>query len=182
MTLLCKKHQILICAVTAVMVGAFFLLRYLPWQRRIRTVRDQIDARESVISKWTTTNEQIEQLQKELLSLRSRVGNYEARIPNHRDLGAFLQKMANLMDRFNLAEQKVQPGQEVEGKEFNCVPVSIKCKGRLQQIFNFLKSLQSLDRLVRIEKLSLVNESDFGGEVSMETKTVIYYSSQRSRG
>jgi hypothetical protein len=51
----------------------------------------------------------------------------------------------------------------------------MQCKGRLTQIFEFYKQLQKLDRLVRIEQVKLVNDSSFEGEVSMETKLVIYY-------
>jgi hypothetical protein len=42
--------------------------------------------------------------------------------------------------------------------------------------------MQSLDRLVRIEHVELVNDSDFTGEVSLQTKVVIYYRPKSQRG
>jgi hypothetical protein len=35
--------------------------------------------------------------------------------------------------------------------------------------------LQRLDRLVRIESVKLVNSDDLSGQVSMQTRTVVYY-------
>jgi Tfp pilus assembly protein PilO len=55
-------------------------------------------------------------------------------------------------------------------------------KGRLKQIFEFFGRLQSLDRLVRIEQVKLVNDRDFSGEVSMQTKAVIYYRTEAGQG
>jgi hypothetical protein len=36
--------------------------------------------------------------------------------------------------------------------------------------------------LVRIEQVELVNEADFGGEVSVQTKAFIYYESADEQG
>jgi hypothetical protein len=35
--------------------------------------------------------------------------------------------------------------------------------------------LQTLDRLIRIEQIKLSNDGKYKGQVSMETKAVIYY-------
>ena len=113
-----------------------------------------------------------------LQKLQQTVGNYEQNVPEHRELGEFLQKIANLMNEHNLVEQVIEPAREIEADQLNCIPVDMECKGRLTEIFAFYKSLQSMDRLVRIESIKLVNDRDFSGEVSMQTKVVIYYRPQ----
>jgi hypothetical protein len=52
----------------------------------------------------------------------------------------------------------------------------------LAKIFEFYKQLQSLDRLVRVEQVKLENDGDFSGEVTMQTKTVIYYRAEAVKG
>jgi len=79
------------------------------------------------------------------------------------------------MNENNLREQLIQPGEEVKAEGLNCIPVSMKCKGSLKQIFKFFRSLQRLDRLIRIEEVKLVNDNGFSGEVSMQTKVIIFY-------
>jgi hypothetical protein len=148
-----ERKQIAICVTAAVMIAGFVLFRYLPLQRRIKAIKGK---RAAVI--------------------------YERQVPRERALGVFLQEIAGLMNEHNLREQLVQPGKEIEAGELNCIPVDMQCKGRLEQIFEFYKSLQKLNRLARIEQVKLVNDRDFAGEVSMQTKAIIYYRSVTEQG
>ena len=93
------------------------------------------------------------------------------------NLGAFQQQISDLMKKHGLTEQLIEPGEELEADEVTCKPVSIQCKGRLEQVYNFFDSLESLDRLVRIERVQLTNDNEYSGQVSMQAKTVIFYRS-----
>ena len=116
------------------------------------------------------------------MQLQSAVSKYEQRIPRHGNLGVFLHGIANLMNSQDLTGQQIQPGREIKTEDLNCIPVEMKCKGRLTKIFAFYKSLQDMDRFVRIELIKIVNDRDFSGEVSMEAKAVIYYKSSAVQG
>jgi Tfp pilus assembly protein PilO len=52
----------------------------------------------------------------------------------------------------------------------------------LADLFEFFKRLQALDRLIRIEQVKLTNDPDFSGQVTMETRVVIYYAAQAEQG
>lgn len=114
-------------------------------------------------------------LTEQLQNLQQVASNFEVNVPWQRDLGVFLQQLADLMAQHNLKEQIVVPQKEIKADDLGCISINMQCKGRLTQIFEFYKQLQTLDRLVRIEQVKLVNDSSFEGEVSMETKLVIYY-------
>jgi len=135
-----------------------------------------------VITKTSAESRRMPELKQQLQELQETVGNYERKIPEHRELGMFLQKITNLMNEQNLVEQVIQPGQEIEADALKCIPVNIQCKGKLAKIFGFYRRLQGLSRLVRIEQVRLTNDSDYSGEVSMETKTVIYYRPKAGQG
>ena len=173
-----ERQQAVICVVAGAIVGGFVLFRYLPLQKRIKVVEQKRAEQSLVIAKASAESEQVPALKEQLLKLQSAVGNYERQVPGDRNLGGFLHGIADLMNKHNLREQLVQPGKEIEADELNCIPVSMQCKGRLKRIFEFYKSLQGLDRLVRIEQVKLTNDSDFSGEVKVQTKAVIYYRAQ----
>jgi len=82
----------------------------------------------------------------------------------------------------NAPEQEPGVPKEIAVKGLNCIPVDMQCKGTLAQVFEFQKQMQKLDRLVRIEHIKLANDSDFTGEVSLQTKVVIYYRPKSERG
>ncbi|MHC4394064.1 MAG: type 4a pilus biogenesis protein PilO [Planctomycetota bacterium] len=135
-----------------------------------------------VITKGMAKSEQLSALKEELQKLQSTVSNYERQIPTDRELGTFLHRIADLMKGHNLKEQLIEPREVVEAGTLNYIPVNMKCKGRLKQIFGFYKSLQELDRLVRIEQVKLINENNFSGEISMQTQAVVYYRPQSMQG
>ena len=76
----------------------------------------------------------------------------------------------------------VQPGAEITADSLKCIPIKMKCKGDLNQIFEFFKSIQTSDRAVRIEQVQLVNGNDFNGEITMHAKAYIYYLSESGQG
>ena len=107
------------------------------------------------------------------------MGDFQAKVPRGRPAyGAFLEQITRLMDKYHLEEQLVQPRQELQTGQANCIPVSVQGKGSLKQIFNFFRSLQKLDRKIRISRVELTNseESSFGkSKLSVKADVGIYY-------
>jgi Tfp pilus assembly protein PilO len=177
-----ERKQIVICLAAAAMVGGFVLFRYLPLRGKMRAVESRLFETQAAVDKAQAQSEQLPALREKLLILQRAVGNYQRQVPCHRELGGFLQGIAELMNRQNLTGQVIQPGREVNLEQLICIPISMKCEGRLAQIFEFFKSLQALDRVVRIEQVKLINDSDFNGRVSMQTEAVIYYRAEPAQG
>ena len=177
-----KRQQLMIFVAAGVIIGGFGLFRYLPLRRRMKAARQTKAAQALTIAKGTADGKQLPLLKEQLLELQRELENYEANIPERSDIGVFLQKIAGLMNEHNLRGQVIEPRKEIRAEKLNCIPVRMKCKGRLTQIFEFYRQLQGMDRLIRIEQVKLFNDSDFSGEVDMEAKAVIYYSAQVGQG
>jgi Tfp pilus assembly protein PilO len=177
-----EKQQVMICIIAGVIVCAFVLFWYLPLRQRMKAV-EQVKVTQTLASaKGDADSKRLPVLKEQVLQLRSKLGNYEAKIPEQGALGTFVRQMADLMNEHNLREQVITPGAELEADRFNCTPVRMQCKGKLGQVFKFYQRLQSLDRLVRIEQVKLSNDSGYSGEVSMETRAVIYYRARVGQG
>jgi Tfp pilus assembly protein PilO len=177
-----KRQQIVILILAAMLVADFALFGYLPLRERMKDVEQKRALQALGIAKASAQNAQLLALKGQLAELGRTVGNYELQVPQERALGAFLHRIADLMDEHNLGERLIQPGKEIRAEELNCIPVRMQCEGRLEEIFEFFKSLQSLDRLVRVEQVRLVNDRDFNGMVSMETSAVVYYRPDAEQG
>jgi len=177
-----ERKQIVICVVAGAMIVAFVLFSYLPLRQKIKTVELTKTAQTLAISKASMERVKLPAIKEQLLKLKRTVGNYKVGIPAKRGLGLFLQQIADLMSKHNLREQAIAPGKEIVVKELSCIPVDMQCKGTLAQVYEFHKQMQRLDRLIRIEQVKLANDNDFSGEVSMETKVVIYYKPQSEQG
>jgi len=177
-----ERQQIVILCLAGAMLAGFVLFRYLPLSRKIKALKQEKAEQKLTIVKSQHQHQQLPALKGQLLGLQNTFQNYQANIPSQRVLGTFLHEIADLMDENNLEEQMTQPGQEIQVGNLKCIPVDMRCKGKLTQIFKFYKSLRNLDRSVRIEQVKLVNDSNFTGEVHLQTRAVIYYSPQDEQG
>lgn len=164
------------------MIAGFIVVRFLPLRKKIKDIRSLRTQTKLAIEKASIQAQQLPALRDQLAQTRTKVGNYTANIPTQRDLGLFLQQIADLMNEHELKEQMVQPGKETRAEGLNCILVSMQCRGGLEQIFEFYRSLQKLDRLIRIEHVKLVNKKDYSGQVTMKTEAVIYYKGLTDQG
>ena len=174
-TLFREKQQIMICLTAAIAFGGFFLFRFLPLHKRIKAVKQIRTTQNMTIAKGISDSEQLPLFTEQLLKLKTELTNFEANVPKQRNLGTFVQEIAELMNQYKLKEQEITPHPEIETEELNCIPVSLQCRGSLAQIFKFNQKLQELERLIRIQRVKLNNDVDFRGDVLMETEVVIYY-------
>lgn len=181
-TLFREKQQIMICLTAVVMIGGFFLFRFLPLHKRTKAAKQTKHSQSMVIAKGISDSEQLPVFMDQLRNLKTNLNNFEANIPTKRELGTFVHEIADLMNQYQLKGQEITPRSEIETDGLNCIPVSIQCKGNLTQIFKFNQKLQELDRMVRIQQVKLVNDSDFRGEVLMEADVVIYYRTEFAKG
>jgi Tfp pilus assembly protein PilO len=170
-----ERKQVVICLIAIVSVGGFVLFRFLPMYKTFKAVEQLKTAQRLIIAKGISDSEQLPLFMDQLIKFKAGIGDYENSIPQQKTLGLFVHQMADLMNQHQLEEQEIAPGAETEAEGLNCIPVSIQCKGQLEQIFTFFRELQALDRLIRIQQVKLLNDQNFRGQVSLETDVVIYY-------
>lgn len=177
-----ERKQTVAIAAAMVMVGVFVFFWFLPLRDKARAVKQRQAQQHGIISSARKKAVQLSKINETLSELRSEVSGYDLKIPARADLGQFLGKIASLMDEHRLTEQMIEPQHPIQTEKLNCIPVTMKCKGRLEQVRAFYESLQELDRMVRIEEFKLSNDRELTGVVTMETEAVIYHKSDAEQG
>ena len=173
-----EKKQLVIVIVAAVILLGFLLFRYIPLRRKSAQIALATTQLNQAIDQASIQSRQLPLLREELVNLQKTTGDYDVKVPSQRALGGFLQDIATVMDKHNLEDQKVHPQLENEAGGLRNIPVMMYCKGTIYQIFEFYKSLQQLSRAIRVEDISLVNDSGYSGLINMQTKVIIYYMPQ----
>jgi type IV pilus assembly protein PilO len=177
-----ERKQVLVYVVMAAMVAGFAVFRYLPLRRRAEAVAEKKATQSLLLTENEVRSEQLSALESTLSELGGRVGDYDARIPREKALGGFLENLSEMMNEHGLGDQEVAPGAEIEVGNLGCIPLDLHCTGKLEQLFEFCRDLQALERLVRIEQVMLSNDDEYGGEVTMQTKAVVYYRKETRKG
>jgi Tfp pilus assembly protein PilO len=170
-----ERKQVLLIAVIAAMVAGFAMLLYRPLHNRIKAVRAGREARVIATAQAKSNMEQIPALKSQLASLESQVRDFDARIPAGRGLGSFLQSLTEAMNSHNLKDQVIVPDAEIAMEGVVCIPVKIQCSGTVHEIFAFLKSMQAVERLMRIERVEVKNGPELNGMLTMAAQVNIYY-------
>lgn len=168
------KQQVLIVIVAVVLAIGYVAFRYLPMRRASADLNRKQMSQEALITKAEIKKAELPELQERLEDLEDTLSGFDSMIPVDTQLGQFLSTIAALMDEHDLSEQQIAPHEQIESEELICISVTMKGVGRLEQIRSFCQSLQQLDRVVRIEKFHLVNNSEYSGQVHMETEAIIY--------
>lgn len=170
-----NKRQLCLFALALLLPVVFFFAAYRPLKGKCRRIKDENQAVKNVIEQSQALKEKLPMVKREIARLEKEAADFEKKIPQNRDLGYFLQQITEYMNNSNLGEQYVAPGSEVTIDDLHCIPVVMRCTGRLEDIYSFYRSLQDMGRLVKIESLNLENDKDLKGNVRMETQALIYY-------
>jgi Tfp pilus assembly protein PilO len=178
MNYLRERQQLVIFITAALAVCGFVFLRYLPLNKEISQIKEMGQQQLSLIEKAAGEKAKIAALEEQRDSVLYQLKDYDRNIPVGRDLGGFLQEIADMMNAAEVVEQLVEPGQEMQGEKLISIPVNMQCKGRFEQIFSFYQSLKNLGRQIRIEDVTLTSSGNYDGLVQMRTRAFVYYRGQ----
>jgi Tfp pilus assembly protein PilO len=159
----------------------FVLCGYLPSQQRLVSLRQARAQQKSLIGMAAAQSAELPGLERRLRGMEKAVEGFDRRVPADRALGAFLLQITGIMADCRLREQLVLPRDGVKTEHLHCIPVHVACKGTLADMFQFFARVQSLERLVRIEKVVLENDTDLTGQVSLQMEAVIFEQSGKQQ-
>lgn len=172
-----RRQQIWVCVIAGLFLLDFVLCGYLPSQQRLASLQEARGQQRLTIDMADAQSAEIPRLKSRLRNTERLVERFDSYVPPDRALGAFLQQVAAIMTECNLTDQVILPGKELETGDLGCIPVRMTCKGTLADVFSFFNRLQALDRLMRIEKVTIENDPGFAGKLAVQTEAVIFYQS-----
>ena len=175
-----QRQQIIIIVLAGSIITALVTFLYYPLARQTKAVQQADAAQASAAAKADARKRQLPVLRKKTEALARELQDFDKRLPTSREFAVLWQQIADVMNEHDLKDQLVQPGNEIQGPQLNCIPISIRCTGRSGQIFEFLKSLQKFERVIRVENFRLENDRDFTGWLKMDTEANVYYRSSAS--
>jgi Tfp pilus assembly protein PilO len=170
-----NKTQLSIYVVGAMLLADFVLFGYWPAQQRLKALQHARARQQSGVLLADVHRPQVAPLDGQRARCEQALAAYRDRIPSHRELGSFLQQLSDVMMQHQLQDQVIIPGGEVSSGGLVMVPVTVRCKGSLANLHGFYRQVESIGRLMRVEKVQFTNDPDLGGAVRMEAQMVIFY-------
>ena len=180
-----EKKQFILLVLSAMAVAAFVYFRYLPLKEKVVMLNRQIDPEEAAVIRSRQQKKHIPLLQKQMNQMDEKLKDYDSLVPESKDLGDFITEITELMNAADLKYQQVSPEDAVDitdsdevvldGRLVSARPFDMSCSGDLFDVFEFYKALNGMNRLIRIESISLDASRRSEGDVNMKAKAVVYF-------
>ncbi len=170
-----EKQQVIIFAVAALIVVGFGLFQYYPMTQKARTIRKTIEQQQVVSAETDQFIQQMAQLRQQVEQLQPVQKDFEQKFPRSIRIAGLWQQIADVMSQHNLANQEVKREGESEDGRFGVVRIRIQGSGSYRQMFDFFRSIQKLDRFIRIDTIQLTNDNELSGQVKLDAAARVYY-------
>jgi Tfp pilus assembly protein PilO len=101
------------------------------------------------------------------------------RLPERQELAGFLHEIASGLSQEKLINQFIQPGNPSQTSLYNCLPITLRCEGNFLSLARFLKRIDGMTRLVRVERLAIELGEDTQ-KLQIEMGMNIYFTEQQT--
>ena len=102
------------------------------------------------------------------------------RLPERQELAGFLHEIASGLSKEKLSNQFIQPGNPSQSPLYNRLPITLKFEGDFLALARFLKRIDDMTRLTRIECLAINSGTD-PEKLEIEIGMNIYFTEQRTK-
>lgn len=175
-----NKQQFIILAIGVVVTVGVGIFRYVPIVRQRYAVQKQIEQQSQIIGEVRSLSVLVPELKEQKKQLEKQLLAFEEKVPQGRNLAELWRQVAEVMNECGLTDQLVQPGAEIASEQLCCIPLTIECKGSLGQLYSFFQSLEKINRLVRIEQVTMDSGGDFSSVVKLKAQANVYYQPDES--
>jgi Tfp pilus assembly protein PilO len=169
------KKQILFLSAVVLAGVVLILFGYIPivWQKYV--IRRALERQSLTVEQVQDSIRQAAIFEKQIAELEPQVGRFERCVPQDAQFASLWRQIADLITTHDLQNQQVRPGEEIRYEDFNVVSLDIQCTGTLPKIFDFVRSLEQMDRLIRIEQMELINDKNLSGQLTFSAKAEAFY-------
>jgi type IV pilus assembly protein PilO len=106
--------------------------------------------------------ESIEKMRASIRTTADEVANINRQIPEEGDIGTFLKQLDGLVNKRGVALMSIQPQPAIKEKLCLKIPVRVSCRGSFVSLYNLLRDLDTMSRLVVVERMALGKPEESG--------------------
>ncbi len=170
-----EKKQVFFLGMMVLAGVVLVLLGYIPvvWQKYV--LRRALARQTLTVEQVQSSIDQAAILEQQIGQLQKQVERFDKCVPQDAQFASLWRQIADLITDHDLQDQQVRPGAEIRYDDFNVVTLDIECTGTLPRIFDFVRSLEQMDRLIRIGQMELTNDKNLSGELTFSAKAEAFY-------
>lgn len=169
-----RSNPWIIVAPGAALAVAYLAFVYLPGQRAINALREQVTNTEQYVEQGQTMALATEATRQEFERTRSYVGAWEDSAPSEDELSGLFGRISRLAKDSGTTTVRFDPQPAAAYDKVRRIPVTMACAGSFGQISEFLRGLEGLDQTVWIESLQMEGSGENEEDVQCELTLGIF--------
>ncbi|MFM9956547.1 MAG: type 4a pilus biogenesis protein PilO [Phycisphaerales bacterium] len=140
-----------------------FALVVRPAHVDARALDADIELKKAELLRPGSGPEAIEKLARDLGALRALGSERMTPIPQESGVAGLVRELSESFDRLGLKDREISTGAAKVLEDASCLPMSITVQGPFPAIYEALAGIESLDRLVRVQRLRVAHDARAGG-------------------
>jgi len=149
------RERIIVLVVAAVLGAGYFFGVWRPLQQRRAELQARIDEQRHQTMLDRQAVQDLPELRRAIDQLRQIVDQDNRNVPMSPELADLLRRIADEMEAQDLKNPETQTEPMVTGARFTIIPFTLRFEGGSDQVFAFVRSIESMRRLVRIDDLTI---------------------------
>ena len=170
-----KRDQLLVVGILVFIAALFLLAFYLPNTAELRQMKATLMKDREELTQRQKTAQTLPQLASEVRALRERVSDLDTQLPADQQLDQFLKSLTVHMAAESLELLAVKPEAIQKGEALDQLPIHVGFRGSFTGTCRFLRRLESMPRIARVDQLQLaVSDGTGSGQLSGTMRLCIF--------
>jgi Tfp pilus assembly protein PilO len=172
------KENLIMLGVVAALSAGYLLAVYRTQSETLADYKARIHEAHLQMEQDAEKARQVAPMTREIEAMKQRFNKeWDRQLPQRQELGVFLREIAGNLAQSNLSNTITQPGNPTKGSLYNRLPITMKFEGDFMSLTAFLRSIDSMSRLTRIDRL-LIKPAEKEESLEIELGMNIYFTEQ----
>jgi len=153
------------------MVAGAVLFGYRGQGKELDALKGRIESGKTSIRSQAKTTRIVPDLLRQVDTMKKRYKDFDRRLPHRQELGGFLREISAHLGEKKFSDQLIEPGSPTREDLFHTLPIIMRFRGTYLTSVEFLKRIDKMERLTRIQKLKInrISKKSPGGSVIEDT-------------
>lgn len=114
-----------------------------------------------------------EQLKASIKAAADELMNLNKQIPEDVQIGTFLKHLDGLIRKRNIELITVQPQPVIKEKLYQKIPIRLSCKGSFVKLYQLIQDLDSMERLITMERMA-IGKPEQSGDCQLDLTVLVF--------
>ena len=168
------REFIFLIVLLAMPISSFWFV-FRPQNAEIRQARSEIEHKERMLEKLAEATSRNADLERANQDIAAGIELIESRLPSNKEVDVVLEQVATLAREHSLGMPKVRSEKPVQSSKYMEQPLEMKITGNFDDFYEFLLSLEGLQRITRMTDLKIRKLDDVDGSMEASFTLAIYF-------